>query len=167
MSASELSYYSSEDDIDLIEQYKTGYFIQDSMMYKPFSIFPPRQRRATYVYRLDTWLRYTLTANFTEANRTFVLRCLDDLRKWNDEESEDRVIEDDATSEIFEMWPERIRQYDERQIQSVEGETGEPDEDSQTVSRNGVIRRQDYHVGDIVRLDIPASDGQRRLLLCK
>jgi len=30
---------------------------------------------------------------------------------------EDRVIEDDdGTSEIFEMWPERIRQYDERQI---------------------------------------------------
>jgi len=81
-----------------------------------FRIFPPRERRATYVYRLDNWLRYTLTATFTEADRTFVLRCLDDLRKWNDEESEDRVIEDDGTSEIFEMWPERIRQYDERQI---------------------------------------------------
>ncbi|CAG8645074.1 7004_t:CDS:1, partial [Paraglomus occultum] len=25
----------------------------------------------------------------------------------------------------------------------------------------------DYHVGDIVRLGIPAPDGQKRLLLCK
>ncbi|CAG8666306.1 1055_t:CDS:2, partial [Paraglomus occultum] len=89
MSANELDYYSlEEDDIGLIEQYKTGYFIQDSMMYKPSVYFHHNIR----------------------------LRCLDDLRKWNDEESEDRVIEDDGTSEIFEMWPERIRQYDERQI---------------------------------------------------
>ena len=104
----------------VLQNNKNRIFIQDSMMYKPFSIFPPRERRATYVYRLDTWLRYTLTANFTEANRTFVLRCLDDLRKQNDEESEDRVIDDDSTSEIFEMWPERIRQYDERQIRKYQ-----------------------------------------------
>ena len=116
----EPGYYSSEDDIDLIEKYETGYFIQDCMMYKPFSIFPPRQYRATYVFRLDTWLRYTLQSTFTEADRTFVLRCLDDLRKWNDNESEDRVIEDDGTSEIFETWPERIRQYDERQIRKYQ-----------------------------------------------
>src|SRR6185312_706582 len=37
----EPDYYSSEDDIDLIEKYETRYFIQDCMMYKPFSIFPP------------------------------------------------------------------------------------------------------------------------------
>jgi len=42
------------------------------------------------------------------------------LRKWNDNESEDRVIEDDGTSEIFETWPERIRQYDERQIRKYQ-----------------------------------------------
>ncbi|CAG8531346.1 9044_t:CDS:2 [Paraglomus occultum] len=105
--------FETIDNIDLIEQYETGYLIQDSMMYKPFSIFPPRERRATYVYQ-----------------------------SGNDEEFEDRVIVAvKITSEIFEMWPERIRQYDERQIQHVESEpelasevveAGEPDEGSQT-----------------------------------
>ena len=116
----EPDYYSSDDDIDLIEKYETGYFIQDCMMYKPFRIFPPHQSRATYVFRLDTWLRYTLHGDFTEAARRFIMRCLEDLRKWNDEESEHRVIEDDGTPEIFEMWPERIRQYDERQIRKYQ-----------------------------------------------
>ncbi|CAG8593688.1 1902_t:CDS:2, partial [Paraglomus occultum] len=84
---------SSEDDIDLIEQYKTGFFIQD-----------------TY-----TWLRYKLHGEFTERDRNYVTLCLEDLRKWNDGETEDRITgEDDSMSEIFEMWPERIRQYDER-----------------------------------------------------
>ena len=73
-----------------------------------------------HVFRLDNWLRYILHAKFTEADRTFVLRCLDHLRKWNDKKSKDRIIEDDGTSEIFEMWPERIRQYDERQIRKYQ-----------------------------------------------
>jgi len=71
-------------------------------------------------------------------------------------------------------------------------ETGEPDEGSQTVSRHEAIRQlareqvrcnvelirnimtkrggrvvQDYHIGDIVRLSIPAPDRQRLGLPCK
>lgn len=37
----------SEDDVNLIEQYKTGFFIQDTLtcisMYRPFRIFPPAE----------------------------------------------------------------------------------------------------------------------------
>ncbi|CAG8652469.1 968_t:CDS:2, partial [Paraglomus occultum] len=106
---------SSEDDINLIEQYETGFFIQDICMYRPFRIFPPSRNRAPYVYRIDTWLRYTLHGEFNERNRNFVTLCLENLRKWNDGETRDRIVEEnDGLSEIFEMWPERIRQYDER-----------------------------------------------------
>src|SRR6185369_17590337 len=35
----------SEDDINLIEKYETGFFIQDKMMYRPFKIFPPSRSR--------------------------------------------------------------------------------------------------------------------------
>jgi len=60
-------------------------------------------------------LRYKLHGEFTERDRNFVTLCLEDLRKWNDGETEDRIIgEDDGMTEIFEAWPERIRQYDER-----------------------------------------------------
>ncbi|CAG8651971.1 671_t:CDS:1, partial [Paraglomus occultum] len=97
---------SSEDDIDLIEQYKTGFFIQDTCMYRPFRIFPPSRNRVTYVCRIDTWLRYKLHGEFTERERNFVTLCLEDLRKWNDEETEDRITgEDDSMSEILKCGP--------------------------------------------------------------
>jgi len=47
---------------------------------------------------------------FTEVDRNFIMRCLEDLRKWNDGETENRVKgDDDGMSEIFETWPERIQ----------------------------------------------------------
>jgi len=104
-----------DDDMATIEQYETGFFIQDSMMYSPFRMFPPYRNRVIYACHLDTWLRYKLQEDFTEADRNFVMRCLEDLRRWNDGESDFREMnEDDGMPEIFEKWPERIRAYDRR-----------------------------------------------------
>jgi hypothetical protein len=49
---------SSGDDESLISLYRTNYFIQDAMMYKPWKIFPPSQKRGTYVCQLHPWLLY-------------------------------------------------------------------------------------------------------------
>ena len=71
------NYPYSEDDINLIEKYETGFFIQDKMMYRPFKIFPPSRSRITYACQLDAWLRQKLHGEFTEMDRNFIMRCLE------------------------------------------------------------------------------------------
>ena len=79
----------SEDDNEIyIEQSLTGLFIQDTMMYKPFSIIPPSPRRSSYVFRLDTWIYGMLRPNvWNESTKRFIMRCLEDLRNWNNDET--------------------------------------------------------------------------------
>ena len=52
---------------------------------------------------------------FTPVDKDFTLKCLDDLWAWNTRTpSDDYIVEEDQLSEIFEEWPERIRNWEER-----------------------------------------------------
>src|SRR5437879_2732076 len=106
---------SSGDDESLISLYRTNYFIQDAIMYKPWKIFPPSRERGTYVCQLHPWLLYRSSrGEFTASDREFIIKCLEDLRNWNSgEETEHRARDDNVGyADIFEEWPERIRQND-------------------------------------------------------
>ncbi|CAG8644158.1 7000_t:CDS:2, partial [Paraglomus occultum] len=108
-------YYSSDDNEIYISQCETGYYIKDNMMYKPFKILPPSPNRHSYVFPLNAWLMHKIaTMSFTLNDKEFILKCLDDLRNWNNHTSEDdHIIEEDQLSEIFEEWPDRIKRWEE------------------------------------------------------
>ena len=111
--------YSSDDSL-YMSQWETGHYIKDNMMHKPFQICPPSRNRSSYVFALNSWLLYkTANMDFTLANKDFVLKCLEDLRNWNNCTPDDNhIVEEDQMSEIFEQWPERIHNWEERHILS-------------------------------------------------
>ena len=115
---------SDDENEDWIESVASGFFIQDTMMYKPFQMIPPSPYRHSYVCRLDTWLYGQLSPNvWNESLKRFVMRCLQDLRNWNDDaNTSDRVVDEGSElEEIFETWPERIRRFEENLQHEVEG----------------------------------------------
>ena len=60
---------------------------------------------------------------WNESLKRFVMRCLQDLRNWNDDaNTSDRVVDEGSElEEIFETWPERIRRFEENLQHEVEG----------------------------------------------
>jgi len=116
-------FLSEDDNEDYIEQIATGLFVQDTMMYKPFRIIPPSPYRSSYFFRLDTWFRGMLRPNvWNESTKRFVLRCLEDLRNWNNDDTGYKLIEEnDQMEQFFEEWPARIQTFEERMQQVVDG----------------------------------------------
>jgi hypothetical protein len=60
---------------------------------------------------------------WNESSKRFVMRCLEDLRNWNNnEEALYKIIEeDDGMEQYFEEWPARIRTFEERMQHTTEG----------------------------------------------
>jgi hypothetical protein len=79
------------------------------MMYKPFCIIPPSPHRSSYVFRLDTWFLGMLRPNFwNESTKRFIMRCLEDFRNWNNDETGHKSIEEDDKMEQFFSKNERM-----------------------------------------------------------
>jgi len=137
------------------------------------------------------WLLARLSRReFTENDREFIMRCLENLRNWNNYGETDYRIRDENEEyqAIFEEWPEKIRQYDEQSIlrdneatteRSEEGTSAQQQvqetvrqlareqvERNVTLIRNVMLKRgrreiEEYGAGDYVRIKIPRVDRRR------
>jgi hypothetical protein len=59
---------------------------------------------------------------WNESTKRFVLRCLEDLRNWNNDDTGYKLIEEnDQMEQFFEEWPARIQTFEERMQQVVDG----------------------------------------------